>query len=309
MRVVSLLPGATEMVFLAGAGESLVGVTHECDHPPEVRSLPRLTSSGIDHRNMTSAEVDAAVRSITDGASLYSLDAALLRRLEPDLVITQSLCEVCAVSPGVVEAAISALPRRPGVLSLNPSSLEDVLSDAVRVGEVLGRGREAREKVASLREGLRRVARATAGLPRPRVACLEWLDPPFSAGHWVPEMVELARGEPLLAAPGEPSRRVGWEEVVGGAPEAVVLMPCGFGVERTLREAGLLARVPGWEGTPAARAGSVWAVDANAYFSRPGPRLVRGVELLAALLHPEASVSHLGPEEARRLPRELLVAR
>jgi len=309
MRAVSLLPGATEMVFFTGAGEALVGVTHECDHPPEVRSLPRLTSSGIDHRSMTSAEVDAAVRSVTDGASLYSLDASLLRRLEPDLVITQGLCEVCAVSPGVVEAAISALPRRPAVLSLNPSSLEEVLSDAVRVGEALGRGREARERVAGLRERLRRVARATAGLPRPRVACLEWLDPPFSAGHWVPEMVELAGGEPLLAAPGEPSRRLGWEEVVGGAPEAVVLMPCGFGVGRTLREAGLLARVPGWEGTPAVREGRVWAVDANAYFSRLGPRLVRGVELLAALLHPEAPVSPPGPEEARPLPRELLVAR
>ncbi|BBL80572.1 cobalamin-binding protein [Rubrobacter xylanophilus] len=309
MRTVSLLPAATEMVCLAGAREALVGVTHECDHPPEVRSLPRLTSSGIDHHGMTSAEVDAAVRSLTDGSSLYSLDAALLRRLEPDLVITQGLCEVCAVSPGVVERAISGLPRRPEVLSLDPSSLEEVLSDTVRVGEALGRGREARRKTEEFRRRLRRVARAVAGRPRPRVACLEWLDPPYSAGHWVPEMVGLAGGEPLFAAPGEPSRRMGWEEVAGAAPEAIVLMPCGFDVRRTLQEAGLLARMPGWEEIPAVREGRVWAVDANAYFSRPGPRLVRGVELLAALLHPEAPVPVPRPDEAARLTREALTAR
>lgn len=309
MRVVSLLPAATEMVCLVGACDALVGVTHECDHPPEVRRLPRLTASGIDHRRMTSAEVDAAVRRITDEASLYSLDAGLLRELEPDLVITQGLCEVCAVSPGVVERALSTLPRRPEVLSLDPSSLEEVISDLVRVGEALGRGREAREKAGSLRQRLRRVARAVEGLPRMRVACLEWLDPPYSAGHWVPEMVALAGGEPLLAAPGEPSRRMGWEEVVGAAPDAVVLMPCGFDVRRTLREAGLLAKVPGWEDVPAVREGRVWAVDANAYFSRPGPRLVRGVELLAALLHPGALPTGPRPGEATRLAREVFAAR
>ena len=286
MRVASLLPSATEMVHFCGAGETLVGVTHECDYPPGVEGLPHLTSSKID-QNMTSAEIDAAIgRHLTDSGSIYALDAELLEELDPDLIFTQGLCEVCAVSTNLVEQAASGLEAR--IFSLNPTSLREVLEDAVRVGEALGRGEEARTEVAALEERLVRVEETVARLPRPRVGCIEWLDPPFSAGHWVPEMVRIAGGEEVLAGPGEPSRRLSWEEVFEAAPEVLVLMPCGFGARRTVEEAcRVLPAVSGWNDLPAVREGRVWAVDANSYFSRPAPRLVEGVEILARILHPE----------------------
>jgi iron complex transport system substrate-binding protein len=288
MRVASLLPSATEMVHFCGAGDALVGVTHECDYPPGVERLPHLTSSKID-QNMTSAEIDAAIgKHLTDAGSIYALDAELLGELAPDLIITQGLCEVCAVSMDLVGEAVAGLRSEPGVLSLNPTSLREVLDEAVRVGETLGRGEEARAKVAALEERLARVEEATQGRPRPRVACIEWLDPPFSAGHWVPEMVRIAGGEEVLARPGEPSARLSWKEVFEAAPEVLVLMPCGFGVRRTVEDARrVLPKVSGWDGLPAVEDGRVWAVDANSYFSRPAPRLVEGVEILAGIFHPE----------------------
>lgn len=289
MRVASLLPSATEMVHFAGAGETLVGVTHECDYPPGVESLPRLTSSKINSGSMTSVEIDTAIdRILTDDGSIYALDAKLLEDLAPDLVITQGLCDVCAVSLDLVEHAVAGMKTRPEILSLNPTSLDDVLTDAIRVGDALGHGDEAREKVAALRERLARVEEAVEGLQRPRAGCIEWLDPPFSAGHWVPEMVRLAGGEELFAGPGEMSARITWEEVFEAAPEALVLMPCGFDAERTLREARDLPGLPGWSELPAVKSGRVWAVDANSHFSRPAPRLVEGVEILARILHPKA---------------------
>jgi iron complex transport system substrate-binding protein len=290
VRVVSLLPSATEIVHFAGAGDALVGVTHECDYPPGVERLPRLTSSEIEGQATTSSEIDAAVeRHMTEAGSLYALDATLLEKLAPDLVLTQGLCEVCAVSTSLVEMAITGLKNEPAVLTLNPTSLRDVFDDAVRIGEALGRGGETREKVALLEERLAGVERAVAGLPRPRVGCIEWLDPPFSAGHWVPEMVATAGGEELFAEPGQPSARLSWEEVFEAAPEALVLMPCGFDTRRAAEEASrVLPGLPGWDEVPAVKSGRVWAVDANSCFSRPAPRLVEGVEVLAHLLHPEA---------------------
>jgi iron complex transport system substrate-binding protein len=290
LRVASLLPSATEMVHFAGAGETLVGVTHECDYPPGVERLPKLTSSEIEGRGLTSAEIDAAVEwRMTDTGSLYALDAGLLEELAPDLILTQGLCDVCAVSTDLVERAAAGLKNDPEILTLNPTSLRDVLDDAERVGEALGRGGVTREKISALEERLAGVRARVAGLPRPRVGCIEWLDPPFSAGHWVPEMVGIAGGEELFARPGEPSARLAWEEVFEAAPEALILMPCGFGARRAAEEARrMLPGLPGWGDLPAVKAGRVWAVDANSLFSRPAPRLVEGVETLARLLHPEA---------------------
>jgi iron complex transport system substrate-binding protein len=289
LRVASLLPSATEMVHFAGAGETLVGVTHECDYPPGVEKLPKLTSSKIDH-SMTSAEIDAAIeRHLTDTGSIYALDAKLLEELSPDLIITQGLCDVCAVSMNLVEEAASRLTSTPEILSLNPTSLREVLDDAARVGEVLGCGEETREKVGALEERLARLEEAVAGLPRPRVGCIEWLDPPFSAGHWVSEMVRVAGGEELFAGPGEPSARLTWQEVFEAAPELLFLMPCGLVARRSVEVARrVLPGLPGWRDLPAVKNGRVWAVDANSYFSRPAPRLVEGVEILARILHPEA---------------------
>jgi iron complex transport system substrate-binding protein len=286
MRVASLLPSATEMVYFAGAGDALVGVTHECDYPPDVEGLPTLTSSKIGH-DMTSAEIDAAVeKHLTDTGSIYALDASLLEKLAPDLIITQGLCDVCAISMDLVSEAVAGLKNEPEILSLNPTSLHDVLHDAIRVGEALGCGDETRDKVAVLEERLARVEEVTRGLPRPRVGSIEWLDPPFSAGHWIPEMVRIAGGEELFARAGEPSARLTWEEVFEAAPEVLVLMPCGFGTGRAVEEAR--RALPGGGELPAVRDGRVWAVDANSYFSRPAPRLVDGVEILARIFHPEA---------------------
>jgi iron complex transport system substrate-binding protein len=305
MRVASLLPSATEMVHFCGAGDTLVGVTHECDYPSGVEELPHLTSSKIEGHNMTSAEIDAAIeKHLTDTGSIYALDARLLEKLTPNLVITQGLCDVCAVSMNLVERAVAGLKNEPEILSLNPASLRDVLDDAVRVGEALGHGEETREKAAALEERLVRVEEAVAGLPRPRVGCIEWLDPPFSAGHWVPEMVSIAGGEEALAGPGETSARLTWEEVFEAAPEVLVLMPCGFSTRRAIEEARrVLLELPGWDDLPAVKSGCVWAVDANSYFSRPAPRLVEGVETLARILHPEASTDAPDPEIAIRLTR------
>jgi iron complex transport system substrate-binding protein len=274
------------MVHFCGAGDALIGVTHECDHPTGVDKLPHLTSSKID-RNMTSAEIDAAIgKHLTDSGSIYALDAKLLEELAPDLIITQGLCDVCAVSTNLVEEAASGLEAR--IFSMNPTSLSEVLDDTVAVGEALGRGEETRAKVAALEERLARVEEATRGLPRPGVGCIEWLDPPFSAGHWVPEMVRIAGGKEVLAGPGERSARLSWDEVFVASPEVLVLMPCGFDARRTVEEARrVLPRFAGWENLRAVENGRVWAVDANSYFSRPAPRLAEGVEILARILHPE----------------------
>lgn len=306
MRVASLLPSATEMVHFAGAGDVLVGVTHECDYPPGVERLPKITSSKIEGHTMTSAEIDAAVeKHMTDTGSIYALNADLLGDLGPDLILTQGLCDVCAVSTSLVERAVAGMKSEPEILTLNPTSLRDVLDDAVRIGEALGRGDEAREKVAALKRRLAGVEQAVAGLPRPRVGCIEWLDPPFSAGHWVPEMVGLAGGEELFARPGELSARLSWDDVFEAAPEVLVLMPCGFDARRAVEEARrVLPGLPGWGELPAVRDGRVWAVDANSYFSRPAPRLVEGVEILARILHPEAFPGALEFRDAVRFVPE-----
>lgn len=301
MRVVSLLPSATEMVHFAGASGSLVGVTHECDYPRSVEKLPKLTASKIDHHSMTSAEIDEEVGRLSDEGSIYALDAKLLEELSPDLIVTQGLCEVCAVSENVVEKAVAGMPGRPDILSLNPTSLDEVLEDAVRVGDALGRGDEARSKVAALRERLARIEKSVSDLPRPKVGCIEWLEPPFSAGHWVPEMVRLGGGEDILADPGEASRRMDWEDVFEASPEVLVLMPCGFDVERTMKEVHVLAERPGWKDIPAFRNDRIWVVDANSCFSRPAPRLVEGVEILGRVFHPEAFSGEPDPKDALRL--------
>jgi iron complex transport system substrate-binding protein len=305
VRVVSLLPSATEMVHFCGAADALVGVTHECDYPTGVEKLPRVTRSKLEGHNMTSAEIDAAIgEHLTDSGSIYALDAKLLDELAPDLIITQGLCEVCAVSMDLVREAATGLKNEPEVLSLNPTSLREVLQDAVRIGEALGRGEETRAKVAALEERLGRVEEAVAQLPRPRVGCIEWLDPPFSAGYWVPEVVGIAGGEEIFAEPDEPSARLGWEEVFEAAPEVLILMPCGFDVRRTVEEARrVLPELPGWNELPAVGEGRVWVVDANSYFSRPAPRLVDGVEILARILHPEVFLGE--PEGAMHFSRVL----
>lgn len=304
MRIVSLLPSTTEIAFALGLGDEVVAVTHECDYPPQARQRPVITASALDHHHATSAEIDAAVRGqLRDGISIYSLDTAMLERLQPDLVLTQALCDVCAVSFGVVEQAVAQVRAAPRILSLEPTDLEGIFGSILAVGNATGRRAQAVELVAQLRGRVERVReRAARATCRPRVACLEWFDPPFGPGHWLPELVELAGGRAGLGAPGEPSRRVTWDEVVAFAPEVIVLAPCGFDLERASSEAlAVLPRRPGWDTLPAVRAGRVFAVDANSYFSRPGPRVVDSLELLARLIHPDLFAGWGPPEGARRL--------
>lgn len=301
MRIVSLLPSATEIVYALGLGDSLVGVSHECDYPDAAKSLPPLTRSLLPS-GLTSAEIDTAVStSLRDQHTVYALDEALLHELEPDFVLTQSLCEVCAVPRDLVEEAVCSMPRAAEVISLDPSSLDDVLADILRVGGRLGRLQQGEAVVAGLRGRLDTVRVRAPMAHRPRVFCAEWLDPIFCGGHWIPEMVTIAGGEEGLGKPGADSVRIEWDAVRDWAPEAIVMMPCGFDAAAALDEARRLIERPGWGSLPAVRAAQVFVVDANAYFARPGPRLVDGVELLARLLHSSTFATPLAKNVAFKL--------
>jgi len=281
MRIVSLVPNATEILFALGAGDEVVGVSHECDYPPEARTRPILTGSAL-APGMSPAEVDAAVSAqLAAGSSLYTLDERRLAELAPDLLFTQELCPVCAVSTGQVGDAVAPLARCPEVLALDPVRLEDVLADILHVGERIGRSATAGALVDELRARLDRIERATHGRARPTVVALEWLDPPFLGGHWVPQMIAIAGGRsPVGVAPGERSRRSTWQEIAAADPDWIVAMPCGFDAAGVAREVDKLDGNPIWRGLRAVRAGRVAAVDANGCFSRPGPRLVDGIEEL-----------------------------
>jgi iron complex transport system substrate-binding protein len=274
VRVCSLLPSATEIVALLGLADRLVAVSEECDWPPEVRGLPVVTASRVDAAELSSGQIDAAVRdAVADGRSLYAVDAELLDELEPDLVITQDLCTVCAVSSGDVIGLCDV-----ETLSLNPRTLDEIAECVEAVGERLGAASRGIAVAREMREAIADLVALTAGRPKRRVFVAEWLDPPFAAGHWVPEMVTAAGGEDVLGGPGEASFTTSWDAVHAAEPELVVLAPCGFDARRAVQEAaGLDLPAP------------AFAVDANAYYSRPSPRVVEGVRQLAHILHPDVA--------------------
>jgi iron complex transport system substrate-binding protein len=294
MRIASLVPSATEMLFALGLGDRVVAVTHECDYPPGAEQLPHLTRSVIPE-GLDAAGIDAAVRERTSrGESLYELDEEVLTQLDVDLIVTQAVCEVCAVSFDDVRAVAERLPTTPEVISLDPSTLGEVLADVPRLAQAADAVEAGDQLTAELGERLEAVERAVEGAARPRVAALEWMDPLFIGGHWVPQMIELAGGEDVLGLPGEKSRTAEWGEVEAAVPEIVVSMPCGYYAEQAAAE------TVRWRRHLAQLGARVYAVDAAAYFSRPGPRLVDGVELLGHLLHPE-----LVPAPATRRSIEL----
>jgi iron complex transport system substrate-binding protein len=282
VRIASLVPSATEMLFALGLGDQVVAVTHECDYPPEAAGKRHLTRSLVPD-GLSAGEIDAEVRRLTgEGRHLYELDEPTLAELEVDLIVTQAVCEVCAVSYDDVIAVAERLPTRPRVISLDPSNLAEVLADVPRLGEAAG----VPDRAVALRDDLQRrldaVRRAVAGVTRPRVLALEWLDPPFIGGHWVPEMIEIAGGEDVLGVAGEKSRTAEWDEIAASSPDVVVAMPCGWDAAQARSEVDHHAAEVGAIG-----AERIWTVDAAASFSRPGPRLVEGTELLAHLLHPD----------------------
>jgi iron complex transport system substrate-binding protein len=301
MRICSLLPGATEIAYLLGVGDQIVGVTHECDYPPDAQYKPVVVRSVIDPKRMSSQEIDAKVAELLQaGKGLYTIDHKMFIEASPEIILTQGLCDVCALDYDEVVKAAQRLPRMPEIVSLNPHSLAEILDDILRVGSATERESTATALIHTLRQRIDEVA-AREPKYRPRVVCLEWFEPLYSAGHWVPEMVTLAGGHDVLGRKGEPSHKVTWRSVIDANPDVILLMPCGFDVRRTVKESTPLRRLEGWNDLPAVRAGNVYALNGNAYFSRPGPRLVNGLEILARIIHPEQSTQNLPPSDAARL--------
>ena len=293
MRIVSLLPAATDLVVTLGLAGELVGRTHECDWPPGALEHAAVVTRTSLADGVTSREISAAVAAdrVHAGSSLYALDEAVLAALDPDLILTQELCEVCAVSYGRVAEAVRVAETGPRLVSLEPTTLAEVLGTLSSVGALTGRSAEAARALADAERRLAAVAAAVAGRPRPRVVVLEWLDPVWPVGHWVPDQVAAAGGTEVLGAAGAHTAPVRWDAVLAAAPEVLVLAPCGFAPERTLAELSALTARPGWSSLPAVREGRVWVVDGPAYYNRPGPRVVRGVEVLAHVLHGMGTVA------------------
>ena len=294
MRIASLLPSATEIVCALGMEPELVAITHECDYPDTVRAKPVLTRSVLSE-DSSSVEVDRHIRQLVhQGSSIYALDAGRLEALHPDLILTQELCEVCAVSYPIVERAARRLGSSPQLVSLEPESLDDVFQNILFIGGLTGRQDAARQVCDTLRRRIAAVAERVAERPRRRVVCLEWVDPPYNCGHWTPELVSFAGGEEQLGVARLPAHPIEWQQVIDAEPEVVVVMACGFSLDRSLHE------VEAARGRFDALRAQTWVVDGNAYFSRPGPRLVDSVEIMAGLLHPDA-VEAPPPTTARRL--------
>lgn len=288
MRIVSLLPSATEIICALGLGDQLVGVTHECDFPSFVRRLPKVTRTLIP-TDAPSYEIDHLVRErLRTGSALYTLDLPTLERLRPDLIVTQALCDVCAVAEEEVSKAACMLPGNPRVINLEPKTLTQVFASIRKVAQAAGVECIAEQVIQGLKARIESVVSRTAELQkRPRVTLLEWLNPPFSCGHWSPELVRLAGGVEGLGREGIPSRTLQWEEVIAWQPEIVFIACCGFSIERTMDDLPLLWSLPGWLDLPAVRTGQVYVTDGSHYFNRPGPRLVDSLEILAYTLHPK----------------------
>jgi iron complex transport system substrate-binding protein len=290
VRICSLVPAATEILFSLGLGKLVVGVTHECDWPPEAAERPAVTASLLDSGELTSAEIDrAVVEAAQDGKPLYAVDAVIWEQIDADVVVAQNLCEVCAVSTDTLDEIVSARAVDVEVVPYSPSNLDQILASIVGLGVRLDAEGAADELAGGMRRRLDRVRAALAEVETsPRVFVSEWLDPPFAAGHWVPDMVSLAGGTEVAGMSGEPSYRMRWNDVAALEPDLVVLAPCGFDLDRTISELVTLDLSANLLGTAARQESRVFAVDANANFSRPGPRVVDGVELLAYLIHPSA---------------------
>jgi iron complex transport system substrate-binding protein len=298
-RIVSFLPSATEMAYELGLGDRLLAVSHECDYPAAAKLKPVVVRPVLPVERMTQGEIDRQVtQRLRDGKSLYEIDEGAIRELAPDLILTQDLCQVCAASGNEATQLLASLPRKPQVLSMTPKSLEGIFATVLELGEATGTAERARELIAVARARLAQVAKRTQGAAqRVRVFCMEWLDPPYCCGHWVPEMIDLAGGQDDLARRGADSVRIAWEQVQSYAPEVLVVMPCGYGLTKAASLAQGLRAYPGWNELPAVRSGQVYVVDANSYFARPGLRVVDGTELLAHLLHPQL-IGWDGPADA-----------
>jgi iron complex transport system substrate-binding protein len=302
-RIVSLLPAATEIAAALGLMDQIVGVSHECDFPREANERPRVTHCPGHNAGLTSGEVDEWVRhALRENGTIYTINEPLLRELRPDVILTQKLCDVCAVGYGTVARLAETLPGPPRVVNLEPSSLSDIFDDIQGVGEACGVSERAEKMVVRLSERVEMVRlRANRIANRPCCFLMEWVDPPFCSGHWGPELVEIAGGHDPLGRKHQPSTQIDWQKVLDARPEIIVLALCGYDISRARRDFELLQRFPGFDSLPAARHGETYLVDASAFFARPGPRIVESLELLAGILHPEEfpEFAPRGSEDAR----------
>ena len=309
-RIVSLLPAATEIAAALGLMDHVVGVSHDCDFPRETNERPRVTDCPVHNAGLTSEEVDEWVRgSLRENGTIYTIDEPLLRELQPDVILTQRLCDVCAVGYGTVARLTESLPGPPRVVNLEPSSLLDIFDDVRRVAEVCDVPERADKLVAKLSQRVERVQhRASRIANRPRCFLMEWVDPPFCSGHWGPELLEIAGGHDPLGRKHLPSAQIEWKQVLDARPEIIILALCGYNVSRARRDYELLRQLPGFDSLHASRRGEIYAVDASAYFARPGPRIVDSLEILAGILHPQEfrEFAPRGPEDWRvaRLNRQ-----
>jgi len=288
LRIVSFLPAATEMVFALGLGDSLFGISHECDFPAQAKKLPVVVKPALPLEKMSLREIDTAVAArIGSGQSLYQVDETLLRALRPNLILTQNLCQVCGPAGNEVTVVLKTLTPKPEIVWMTPHSLEDIFQNVLELACATGRDEKAAQLVSSLRGRFEKISARTKNRSRPKIFCMEWADPVYCAGHWVPEMVEIAGGVDELARKGTDSVRIKWDDVRHYAPEILILSPCGFHLAQALEQIPILQSLPGWAEIPAVRNKKVFCADANSYFARPGPRVVEGTELLAHIIHPE----------------------
>ena len=305
MRICSLLPSATEIAFALGLADQVVAVSHECDYPPEASNRPVLTKSAIHQKIHRSLEVDREVEQ--RGGDIYEIDEKLLEKLKPDIILTQELCHVCAVSYMKVKEAARVLDADTKIVSLEPTNLEEIVDNILLVGRMTGAQAEGEKLASQMLQRISRVKGKTRVVGRkPRVFFMEWLQPPWAGGHWIPEMVDYAGGVDGLGRLGKPSHRIGWDEVVEYQPEIIVLSPCGFNANQVMKEAHALTSYQGWEKIPAFQSSRIYAVNASAYFSRSGPRVVDGLEILAHIIHPKLFPENPHPEALRMVPGELV---
>ncbi len=287
MKLVSFLPSATEILYELGVGDDVLAVTHECNYPVEAKTKPRVIHSSFDPQKMSSQEIDKKViELVSSGQDIYILDEQVLKKANPDLIVAQGICEVCSPYTREIDKAVSLLGGRPQVLVLDPKNLDDILQNIITVGEKVDRQDKAKDLVLKLEKRISHI-NDTSKISRPKVLCIEWLDPLFSAGHWVPQMVEIAGGINGISATGDKSRKMQVDEIIQFDPDIIVLMPCGFDVSRTILEYEKLSEDKQWKKIKAVNRGEVYAVNANEYFSKPGPRTVTGLEILAKIIHPD----------------------
>jgi iron complex transport system substrate-binding protein len=297
-RIVSFLPSATEILYELGVGDQIVGVTHECNYPEQAKTKPRVIHSSFDPDTMTSYEIDKEVSSLThSGKDIYILDEQILKMANPDLIVAQGLCEVCSPYTKEISRAVNILDNKPEVLILEPRNLEDILQNILDIANKVGKEKEAQSFVNSLKKRITDI-QTRPKKSRPKVLCVEWLDPLFTAGHWVPQMVEMAGGINGISATGDQSRRMEIDEAIKFVPDFIILMPCGFDVKRTISEYEKLANNPQWKSLAAVQNNKVYAVNANEYFSKPGPRTITGLEILAKIIHPDTYPEIKTPKDA-----------